>query len=301
MGPAVLASLALWALDVEGAVTCPSPDEVAARLRPLLDGDTVGQPGDRVRLEREQGVLRVALVQADGRVRGVRNVDERHDCGELAEAAAVIVATWQPEPLAAVAEAEPEAVATTVRRQREAEAEAAAGSARREGTGFQAAVGALMGFSGGPGVPGIGLETGWGPGALAFHLRAQAGDWHHLAIGGTEDRGDVRWRRWPLALGPALRVPGQNLAFELDVSLAAAWLSLFGDGFASNQRHDALDVGASAGARLAWRGPLPVMPWVGVTGAFWPRKTVAQEVSGQARVTLPRVEVGLVAGLAFGP
>jgi hypothetical protein len=298
----LLAGLATLAVEVEGSVTCPSPAEVAARLRPLLRGEVLDQAGDRVRLDRHEGVLRVAVVRADGQVRGVRNVDERHDCAELAEAAAVIVASWQPEAGLASGLGVPEATASA----RAADLRAPAAPISGDEPRFEAGVGALADFSGARPAPGVGFEGGWGPAArgLALHLRAQGSQWQQLALVGGDpghpQGGDVRWRRLPLAVGPAWRWPG-TLALELDLSLAAAWLSVKGDGFVSNQRHDALDLGASAGLRLSWRGRLrPLFPFLGVSGTFWPRKTVAQEMSSQGSAALPRGEVGLVLGVAYG-
>jgi hypothetical protein len=302
-------SLFATALEVGGDVTCPTPAEVATRLRPLLAGDAFGQAGDRVRLDREQGVLRVSVVRADGRVRGVRNVDERHDCGELAEAAAVILASWQTQPDEAVSALERAATpaAQNVLNDRASRREVRTRVPQRSGPRFEAGLGAVVGFAGGSPVTGVGLEAAAGPaaGGLGLHLRAQVASWHQLGLAGSSatdfQPADVRWRRLPLALGPGWRWFGETLALEIDLALAAAWLSVEGRGFMNNQRHDALDVGSMAGLRLGWLGAQRTwQPFVAATGAFWPRRTVAQEQSSQGSTALPRAELGVALGIAFG-
>jgi hypothetical protein len=296
-------------LQVEGDVSCPAPAEVAARLRPLLGGAGVGQPGDRVRLDREAGVLRVALVRADGQVRGARNVDERHDCAELAEAAAVILASWQAAeapplraPAAAARLTSPGPVARL-------QAEGAATTPNPPDGTAPASVDLHLGgaatFAGDGARAGVSLAGTFGgiAGGLGLRLGARYDGFHRVVVRGSKSTGDagVRWRRLPLTLGPAFRVAASAMVVEGHLALAAAWLTLAGEGFANDQRNDVLDVGTSAGLRLIVPGltSARLCPYLGVEGAYWPRKTVANELSNQGSAALPRSELAAVLGLAF--
>jgi hypothetical protein len=278
----------LWlGLDIGGTVTCPSPEEVARKVRPLLRGGTVGDAGDRVSIDRRENVIRVALLRADGHERGARNLDARHDCDELADAAAVIVASWQPVAEPALGVPPLEASATTTR----PSAAEAAVAVRRVHVGLAAA---------GDWAPrslaaGLALEATWGRvrGGPGLHLRAAYLQHHSFAL----NAGDVAWRRIPAALGPAWSWRFGGFDLETDLALAAAWLTVAGSGFAANENASALDFGIATGFRVAARGAFA--PWGGLALIAWPRRTLVTVDAG-ARGALPRVQGLVELGLAWG-
>src|SRR5689334_17735123 len=89
---ATLGGILLEAVLVRGAGTCPSPSDVEARLAPLVRSSA--RPPDVAQVFRRDAVVTVALARADGRSIG-RQTLEGTSCSDLAEAAAVILATWE--------------------------------------------------------------------------------------------------------------------------------------------------------------------------------------------------------------
>jgi hypothetical protein len=291
---------------IEGSGTCPTPAEVARKLRPLLGDGTVGEGGDRVRIEPDEQALRVALVAADGRVRGVRHVDRRHDCDELAEAAAIIVASWQGQ---APASDEPRRAAPapgTVGRSPTAisgvaHSARAVGEPAPEPTGVRWFVGlgvvgnAVATGGGGSIAPALALEANAAPSVRGFglHLRALAG----ARASEPLPNGEAQWRRSALALGPAWSWASDHVIVEADVSLAAALLRIGGTGYEGNESHAMLDVGALAGLRAHSRRGLAA--FAGVGAGFWPRRTIAYQAPDLVGSALPRWQWLLEAGLGW--
>src|SRR5438046_635289 len=92
----LLLALAGVLVDVEGSSTCPTPAEVAERLRSLLPAGA-GTERDRATLVQEKGELRVALRSSAGRAVGELRLDVTASCSDLAGAAAVMIAAWEAE------------------------------------------------------------------------------------------------------------------------------------------------------------------------------------------------------------
>lgn len=298
------AAVAANALPIEGDLTCPAPADVTAKLHHLVNSDSVGQPGDRIRLVRGADALQVALVRGDGQVRGLRSLDLGHDCEELAEAAAVIVASWQTaaparaaaapdspppgpaRPTAGLALAAPAPLDLAAARA----AAFASAPAWRANVGLGLAGAMTTGTAAAPVAPGLILEAtlARAGGALGLHLRGLLTASHTQAL----PNGEVSWRRWPVSLGPSWSWRTGRLALEVDASAGAAWLHVQGQGFAENQDHNDVDFGGSAGARLAFGAARPPAwrPWVGTGAGFWPRRTATYQVPDQSRSYLPRWE-----------
>jgi hypothetical protein len=288
------------ALDIDGPTTCPAPAEVARKLRPLLGDGGIGQPGDRVRIEHDDRALRVALVGADGRVRGMRQVDRGNDCNDLAEAAAIIVASWQAQPGSigadsAAAATEPPAVAASALTARIATA-ADPVAIEPPGPHWFAGLGVAgnaVASADASVAPALTLEANVGPQlrGLGAHLRAIGGGRHAQAL----PNGQARWRRWALSLGPAWSWATRRVVVEADLSAAAALLALDGTGFEGNESHTMLDVGALGGVRVRTRHGLA--PFAGLAAGFWPRRTIAYQAPDLIGAALPRwqwlLEVGI--------
>src|SRR5690349_2658404 len=95
MTATVALAIAMLAVELDGSSSCPTPEAVAERLRPLLPPDASGV--GRVTLEPGPEGLRLSLMRSDGSRGGVRTLAGDHTCDELADAAAVIIASWQDD------------------------------------------------------------------------------------------------------------------------------------------------------------------------------------------------------------
>jgi hypothetical protein len=85
----LVALLAASAFQVEGAGSCPRPEQVKARL------DRIAAEGDHVvELHRLDDRLQVRLLDSRGDVVGERDLIGKSSCEELAEATAVLVSAW---------------------------------------------------------------------------------------------------------------------------------------------------------------------------------------------------------------
>jgi hypothetical protein len=309
---ALVAAL-LWAqvtpvVTVEGGETgCPTPAEVAARVAALLPAVERNEPADVAHIEIAGDRMHVTLAQPDGTPLGERDIDARFPCADLAQAAAVVIATWEsdvhpefrppapPPPAPPPAPAAPPVAVV-------APPAPPAAAAYDLGAGL---AGSLAPSSQGAG-PALGtLAVGsWTPGARGLGGRA--------AVAWTADRelelgaGNVRWRRLTAALGPQVRfgTPATRWALDLHVEGLAAWLTAAGGGFTNDHRGDTFDPGVGAGARVLWfgdrAGDRTVLAWLEVMGAGWLRRQTAFATPGVVNVTLPRFEAGLALGLAFG-
>ena len=91
----VLYLLLAGAVEVESPSACPSAHAVAERLAVLLPA-TKDVP-DRARLSRTGDKLSLELRRADGTAIAWRRLDARASCEDLAEAAAVMIATWETD------------------------------------------------------------------------------------------------------------------------------------------------------------------------------------------------------------
>ncbi len=263
---------------VEGSSGCPTPQQVADALAPLLpDGRTVARP-DRARLAPADGALEVELVDAAGARLGLRRVMANASCADLAGAAAVIVATWEAElhpgltaPLSLPASAPPRPLAWEV----------AAGL-----TGFYDGVAPAAGAS---------VEASLGRPGLAARV-AVSGELPREAPLGP---GRVAWTRPALSLGARWRFARGRLRIDLYAEAIAALLVVGGRGFDTPHQDYDFDPGLGGGARLALRFGR-VAPWVGVGVRGWLRRQTAVTPEPTGSLDLPRIEGSLSLGVAVG-
>jgi hypothetical protein len=284
---------------VEGDTACPTPAEVAARVAALLPADAAAEAPDVARIEVEAGTMRVTLSRPDGATLGEREIDGSFPCADLAEAAAVVVATWEsdvhpeyrapappppPAAPAAVAAAPPPAPPAPAAVDLGA---ALAGSLAPSSAGAAPALGALAVGS-------------WTPGGRRFGLRG-AVQWtaeRELELGA----GAVLWRRVTAALGPQLRLTSAATRWAVDLHAAglAAWLAAGGSGFTMDRQGNSFDPGVGLGIRALWFGPSGLIPWLELGGAGWLRSQTAFATPGADAVTLPRLETTLAVGVSLG-
>jgi hypothetical protein len=286
LAPAAIAVL-FAAVAVQGATTCPTPQAVDARLRPLLAADP-GAASGAVRLEREGGALHVALYAADGRVTARRTIEGAHSCEALADAAAVIVAAWQSgagaRPLLA-----------------------ADASARAD---LQAAA-VPPATPWGVGVSGGLSMAGASPAAAAALTIVNAplsdrpwlgrlGVVYQGAREAALTTGKLRWQRWTLELGPQLQGGlGDDWGWAVHLGGALGLTRLQGIGLADARDQRDLGFGVAGGARLSL-GQTALRPFLelGLTG--WPGRVVAYEGGAGRQRAIPRFEGRLTLGGALG-
>ncbi len=284
MLPFGLVGLMVAAIELAGASSCPTVNEVADRLRALVpDAATAAVPRERVTLTQQLGGLRLELRDEAGRAIGRRSLDAA-PCSDLAQAAAVVIAAWATDLRA---DRTPELVLP--RRQ------------PRRGLGFDVAAGFVASFAGSAFAPGGELAVTMGPrdGRLLGRIVATGTAARDLAVG-TGAAGHVTFSRASLGLGPVVRLrPGRFLVdFGADASAALVYLA--GVGFADSASAWDADVGLGGGVRAAVRVGA-VAPYLGARVEGWLRPLSAL-VTGPTggTVGLPRFEVLLAAGLSFG-
>lgn len=315
------------ALRVEGEVNCPEPAQVAADVQQILGLSAEYAPKVHATLTREGAFIRLALLESDGTSLGERLLTADEDCLVLSRTAAVVLAAWltdqHPEFLltlppetppaadsstpsdAGAARQSPPAVApapatrSLTARGRPETATPAAARPRHQ-LAFSAALGS--GWTSPNFVPGawVGMSlsparSGWGAQISAAWLGE-----HTKPL----SRSDVRWSRWPLLLGPYLRVPTQLGTLELEAGPALGWLHLKGQHFSTDRGLSTAQVGAYGALRLmpqwgAWQ------PFLMAAPVLWFNSVSAAATdSGDTRTGtthLSSFEVLLAAGVRFLP
>jgi hypothetical protein len=250
---------------------------VAARLAALAPGGADG----RATLIDEAGGVRLRLVRGDGTVVGDRRLDGGFPCDELAEAAALVLASWQSELQAAPVTAPPPATAPAAPAR-----PAAAATTIELGAGLTAAPDL---------VPGATLVAAVGRGAWAAELTAGASVFRRDDVGG----GQVRWLRAPLILGLRRRWPvGQAWALDATAGPAAALLLVRGEGFDRNHAATEVDLGG-AGVVRAWRRWGAVGAWAGLTVVGWSAARDLTARPDESRRPLPQIEGWLAVGASW--
>lgn len=320
---ALIGSLLAAAVSVEGATGCPDDRQVEERLRPLIvaDGKPPGAPPDVVRLAREGTSLIVTVVRPDGSVVGTRRLAGEHGCAELADAVAVIVASWQVQgalrertpglPAEPAAPGAPPRLAESAASPKTAPQQAAAVPTVAVVAGSPASpadvrwelAGGLGMSATGPDVEPAALlsAAGWWRGRVGISVRGLAGGQRETTV---ETGGRAAWRRASLLVGPVggWRL-GQRLRIEAHLGVGLTWMGIEGRGLANPQRHDdvlgvvaaAVRVGVEPPANRRWR----VIPWA-EAGAFgWPVRTRVYALPDGEGARLPRLELMLALGLSF--
>jgi hypothetical protein len=286
VGSSLAVGLVLGLLRVDGAATCPAPGDVAAALERLAP--EAGGGGDRAQIDPVPGGVEIVLYGEGGERKKERRLLADAACGELAEAAAVVIAAWERE----LAARPPSPVRLV----------AAPATPTRVGFDLGAAfVGALVGRSF---APGGGLQlTVVDRGPAPRRRLVRAGGRLELVATGTRDvavaAGHASYTRAWLALGPVVRFAPSRLLLDVHAQVALALVSIEGIGYVAPRHDFDVDPGLSLGARLGVRVG-PVAPFVGVSLSGWLRRQrlVVDGVADAAQ--LPQLEALLSAGIAVG-
>jgi len=305
---------ALWA---PGAADCPEAAAVEAKLRETLGLSSEVRIEERVSVAREGDQLRVTARGKDDRLLGERLLPAEGSCEELAGAVAVVLAAWisdeHPEYVAAAPAPEtpppapsepvppplpPSAIAPVVAPLPPTRAaETPPPTARRKAGHFD--IGAALGASiSGDGVVPLGALGGrWMPEGMGLggSLSASVSGSRSLDL----SEGSVRYWRWPLLLGPALRLPLGAAFLDLQGGAALAWLHIEGVDFSGPNRQNALAAGGFASARVALSSGL-LRPFAELSGLIWgPTEAFVQRGDAQPTVELARAEISLAFGAAW--
>ena len=287
-----LAAAVVWAAQVivQGSSDCPTPGEVATRVEALVP--PAGRPVGVAELSSAGPDLRLVLRDGAGALAGERRLPRADlGCGELATAAATVIATWASDVHPEFAP--PAAAAATV-------SAAAAARASRSNLGFTAALGLLGSLA-----P-EGDDAGWAAGAVvagAVHRGPLGG---RLALAFQTERsfpvgtGRALTRRWVASLGPVHRLDEGTGPVRVEVGAAAvaSWLTVRGTGFARDLSEDGeADLGAAGSVAVALRRKGPFTPFAELGGTWWARPRSAVDLATGARRALPRLEASLTLGI----
>jgi hypothetical protein len=302
--PALSTAFAFIALlservDVQGSATCPSPAEVAERIAPLLPAERGFPPGAVLRVDVGGSEIEVRL-EAEGAPVPLasRRLPRSGSCGELAEAAAVVAASWAgrydtPPPGAlelAPWESQPPAAGLRER------APVRRGALDRWSLGLG---GGLSGASVG----------GWTPqGGLEVTAAWRGTHWFgRLLLAGTGERsfavdaGSAAW--WRLLAIPSVGLTwGGSLFFEASAGPVVGWVFVRGQGFSPNARDVSLGVGVSPSVRLGYRISARGALWLGGSVIAWLRPHRLSVDMSANDATIPRLDVltGFGATFALG-
>jgi hypothetical protein len=321
--PIVMSQLAF----VDGSdQQCPRPAAVEARVRAILGMRSADTLDERAKLVREGDELKIVVTRADGSVLGERVLSAAATCDDLETLASVVLASWisdvHPEfvaalppppsraemPSGAEAGAVPEnappvpspakpPLATTVHtRGVEKQPPEPAQLWRWE---LGAAAGAhFSAHSSGARVSALGsLGVRWMPERSGFGAALTA----HVVAPRTEplSMGSVRYWRWPLVVGPAVRLPLGGMQSELHAGLALGWLHAAGRDFEPSETRDVPRGGGLVGLRGRYGG----RRWLGfvdLSGMVWGKSEIFVDRAGrQPSIALPRLELYLTLGVAW--
>ncbi|MHB8873726.1 MAG: hypothetical protein ACYC8T_08575 [Myxococcaceae bacterium] len=279
-GALTLAGLLLSALAVEGGATCPSPAQVAERLRRLLPA-SADSGGYSARVEQDGAGVRIELLDGSGSPVGARVLEGSPRCEDLASASAVVIASWVAElganPPAAEEPPKPPSPAPPT-------------APEGPGPTFEIAVGAVGSYSGDFALGAL-VEASLTPAGGVWGAQVTLG-----ALGAHDaslaSNGKATWQRFALGLGAHRRLRPGTWKVDLQAKAVAALLAVSGDEQNQGVARTGFDPGLSLGVRaLSFPGL-----WVGAFAAGWLRPGAGQDPPPK----LPQFEAFLMAGVAWG-
>ena len=286
--PAVVfaTALLLAALPVRvESDACPSAAEVEQALASMLSSvsGVVGQ--DVAKVERTGGHLRVELVDATAAVLAERLLDGHGSCAELAELAAIVIASWESD-------VHPEFV-----RPHAEPLVAPPPATRAPGAAFDVSLGASLSQAGQLAAGGF-LGAAWFPRGKGLGLSfLVAGETTRTLEVGD---GQARWRRWTGSPEIAWRWGRGGLAVDGHGGLALGWLATNGVNFSENKSNASFSLAVTAGIRSSWWFSRHIAGWIDVRGLIFTRSDVVHTSPTGEESEIPRL-VGIASiGLALG-
>lgn len=304
---------------------CPRPAAVEERVRAILGMKSADTLEERAKLLREGDELKIVVTRADGSVLGERVLSAAASCDDLETLASVVLASWisdvhpefvaalppppsraempsdtdtvpAPETAVPVTPPAPPATATTVPPGSAGERPVA--PAQRWRWELGAAAGADFSRArvtalGSLGVRWIPERSGFGA-ALTGHVMTPT----------TEplSMGSVRYWRWPLVAGPALRLPLGSGRIDVHAGLAVGWLHAVGRNFEPSVTRDVLRGGGLLGLRGLCCGQR-LRGFVDLSGVAWGKSEIFVDRADRqpSSIALPMLELYLTAGITWAP
>lgn len=294
--------LALWmalpVLNVQGTSTCPTPVEVSARLSNLVargEAEPLNQ-AQQAYVSTQDGVVVVELRGADGAVLAERSLAQTASCDDLAEAAAIVLASWQARfnPGLSASAGRPPArppLPVVVAASRRSEI--------KEPLAFDAGLAVMTSIVDGDAVWGAKLE-----GAL-FPFVIPVGIDLGLSLSASHDQSTTmpsivaRWSRPVLSLGPTFRLRAGAMRLDLHANAAFALLRVRGAGLAETSSDAGMQYGLAAGLRTLWLWNNGAV-WLGADVLGFPGQDSLVIVNGGDVGSLPHVEAQLGLGMSLG-
>ncbi|HEY0706202.1 MAG TPA: hypothetical protein VGG33_05360 [Polyangia bacterium] len=227
-------------LDVRGRGDCPSPAAVAARLPALLASQDEASrlSGHHAQLESTGTRLTIRLEDEAGQLVAERTLTRKGSCSTLADAAAVVLATWHSQltsELPALSSASPPPVRPDSPR-----------AAR-----FDLGLGpALVAGAGSP-VAGASLELLVAPtgGSFGIHLGGLVSRNRRRALSDLDRT--IAWRRLVASIGPAYIRTWARWQWMVGAGAELGWFRADGIDFPVNLGGGRFSPGFHAGTRLA--------------------------------------------------
>jgi hypothetical protein len=310
----LLAPLLIAFQSLVAGETCPAPVDVEARVRTILHLPVEQELSEGFVVERHEAGLYVELRSADDAIIGQRTLPAEGSCDDLAQAAAVVLSAWlsdvhpdfagalppAPEPSPAPAPApepvaEPTAPAPAPPRvappaasppppPRRLELALAAGTDVSE-KGLAAAGWLIADYA--PPSRGLGLSAVV---AVVWPRQESLG------------QGFVAWRRWPLGMGPSLRLATGDVLWQVGAGPSIAWLHFVGSNFDRTSSREGVDWGAFLNLRAASRGRRAGVFGL-VNAQLFPRdsRAYARGEGGPWFMQVPRFSLGLAMGAWLAP
>jgi hypothetical protein len=297
--------LAVWLAypvpEIAGDCTCPTPAEVRERLAAMADSSE-GKTSDelaphRAYLSGTNQSVHVELLATDGNLLAERSLDRTGACSDVAEAIAVVLATWEAKfnpnlatptaPLSAPPAPAPERVVATK-----------AEPPPSRPMPFDAGLALLGSVVGGEPVFGARIEGSIFPGGtpLGLHAALSATSTHTQSI--ATPTGDAQWMRAALSVGPSYRLGHAAPGLDVHASAVLALLHVQGSALPKTSSDTSLQLGLAAGLRGLWAWN-NAAGWVGTDVFVYP---------GDDRLTignygdvgrLPRLEVQIAVGIGL--
>lgn len=284
---------------VRGEATCPSAQAVATHLTALLaEGEAA--PPDQAHVDVAADSMIVDLRRADGTRIAVRRIVRSGSCDEMAEAAAVVLATWETRMRAGwdgvqeidIGAPPPHALEVLPPAPPRPEQPARAEPSR--GVPIDVGAGGMQSWSGSDAALGGYLELFLPVDRFVLHAGISGWGNHRVAF----NQGIAVWSRVAAGVGAGWVLDGRSLFASVHGDAWGALLSVRGEGFAVNRSQQSFDPGLSGSVRAGFRlGSL--RPYAGGMIGYWPRP---QGLSLQGDPSVPhlrQLETSVQVGLLF--
>jgi hypothetical protein len=292
-----VALLLLRGITVAGSSTCPSAGEVTQQLAALGVTSRDGT-SHQATLDASPDGLELRLADASGTILGRRLLASAASCSELAQAAAVLIGTWEAQlgsaelaapPVPAVREPTPLPRRLKPKRLWASELGVGVESSYSE-------AGATFGVRGywslTPDDSGLGMDL-WLAALGSYNLF-----FYQLGITDpNESQLSFVWQRFPLGAGAHWRFSGKPAVIDAHAEALLAALRVDAPaGFATPLTVWSVDVGVAAGLRVA-EAIGPALFWFDLSASVWPATKTVSIAGNPTSVSLPPFQVLFSLGL----